>query len=314
LWMLEALDLQGQLTQLGRKMVEFPLDPPLSKMLIMAEKFGCTSEIATIVSMLSIPSIFYRPNDRAEESDKKREKLCVPESDHLTLLHIYNQWVSKNYSSNWCNEYFIMPKAMQKAREVRSQLLDIMHSQGVPIISCGSDWDVVRKAICSAFFHNASKLHSIGQYVNMRNGLPCHLHPSSSLFGLGYTPDYVIYHEVVLTTKEYMRCVTAVDGRWLAEVGPKFFAIKTKGPNSTMQKAIVGIEVAKNEESEDKVDTKLTDHIDSESKPESQLIAPKKPMKRVKKSELNFQIDESEEENDDDDALSFKFSKNKKKP
>jgi hypothetical protein len=38
------------------------------------------------------------------------------------------------------------------------------------------------------------RLQGIGEYVNMLNGMPCHLHPSSALFGLGYTPDYVVYH------------------------------------------------------------------------------------------------------------------------
>jgi pre-mRNA-splicing factor ATP-dependent RNA helicase DHX38/PRP16 len=84
----------------------------------------------------------------------------------------------------------------------------------------------VRKAICSAYFHNSARLKGIGEYVNCRNGMPCHLHPSSALYGLGYTPDYVVYHELVLTTKEYMQCVTAVDPQWLAEMGPMFFSVK----------------------------------------------------------------------------------------
>lgn len=57
-------------------------------------------------------------------------------------------------------------------------------------------------------------------------GMPCHMHPSSALYGLGYTPDYVIYHELVFTSKEYMQCVTAVEPEWLAELGPMFFSIK----------------------------------------------------------------------------------------
>jgi hypothetical protein len=36
----------------------------------------------------------------------------------------------------------------------------------------------------------------------------------------------VCYHELVMTQKEYMRSVTAVDGEWLAELGPMFFSIK----------------------------------------------------------------------------------------
>ena len=69
LWILGALDNTGNLTELGRKMVEFPLDPPLSKMVIISEEFRCTDELLTIVSMLSVPSIFFRPKDRQEESE-----------------------------------------------------------------------------------------------------------------------------------------------------------------------------------------------------------------------------------------------------
>ena len=51
----------------------------------------------------------------------------------------------------------------------------------------------------------------IGEYVNCRSGMPCHLHPTSSLYGLGYTPDYVVYHELVMTSKEYMQQVCVYD-------------------------------------------------------------------------------------------------------
>lgn len=44
------------------------------------------------VSMLSVPSIFYRPKSREEEADGVREKFQVPESDHLTYLNVYLQW------------------------------------------------------------------------------------------------------------------------------------------------------------------------------------------------------------------------------
>ena len=43
---------------------------------------------------------------------------------------------------------------------------------------------------------------------------------------MGYAPDYLVYHELVMTTKEYMQCVTAVDPYWLAEMGPMFFSVK----------------------------------------------------------------------------------------
>uniref|UniRef100_A0A7S4HNM3 RNA helicase n=1 Tax=Vannella robusta TaxID=1487602 RepID=A0A7S4HNM3_9EUKA len=226
LWVLGALDNTGELTALGRKMVEFPLDPPLSKMLIVSEELGCSAEIVIIVSMLSVPTVFFRPKDRQEESDAAREKFMVAESDHLTLLHVYQQWRQHHHSSAWCNEHFVHSKAMYKVREVRSQLLDIMKQQKISHVSCGTEWDVVRKTICSAYFHNAAKFKGIGEYTNLRTGTPCHMHVTSALYGLGYTPDFVVYHELILTTKEYMQCVTAVDAHWLAELGPMFFSIK----------------------------------------------------------------------------------------
>jgi len=226
LWMLEALDNTGGLTPLGRKMVEFPLDPPLSKILIMSERFGCSAEIITIVSMLSVPSIFFRPKDREAESDASREKFFVPESDHLTLLNVYQQWKNNVYSSEWAVEHFIHIKSLRKVREVRQQLLDIMKMQKIALVTCGNYWDVIRKCISSGYFHNTAKLKGIGEYVNVRTGIPCVLHPSSSIYALGYTPDYVVYHELIMTTKEYMSCVTAIDPVWLVELAPLFFSIK----------------------------------------------------------------------------------------
>ena len=103
--------------------------------------------------------------------------------------------------------------------------------------SAGTDWDQIRKAICSGYFHNAAKIKGIGEYVNLRTGIPCVLHPSSAIYGLGFTPDYVVYHELVMTTKEYMQCVTAVDPHWLAEMGPMFFSVKEAyGQTSTLQR------------------------------------------------------------------------------
>lgn len=128
-------------------------------------------------------------------------------------------------------------KALKKVREVRSQLLDIMKTLKMDTASSsGTDWDVVRKAICSGYFHNAAKIKGIGEYVNLRTGIPCVLHPSSAIYGLGFTPDYVVYHELVMTTKEYMQCVTSVDPHWLAELGPMFFSVKQAYGNSGLMK------------------------------------------------------------------------------
>ncbi|CAI8056651.1 Pre-mRNA-splicing factor ATP-dependent RNA helicase DHX16 [Geodia barretti] len=62
LYALGALNHMGELTKVGRKMAEFPVDPMMSKMLIASEKYKCSEEIVTISAMLSVNNaIFYRP-------------------------------------------------------------------------------------------------------------------------------------------------------------------------------------------------------------------------------------------------------------
>ena len=233
LWVLGALDNLGNLTTLGKRMSEFPMEPSLAKILIMSVEYGCSEELLTIVSMLSVPTVFYRPKERQEESDAAREKFYVAESDHLTLLHVYSQWKNNGYKDSWCNQHFLHGKLLRKAREVRAQLSDIMSSQRLNLRSCGTDWDVIRKCIASGYFHQAARVKGIGEYVNCRTGVPMNLHPTSALYGLGYTPDYVVYHELTLTSKEYMGTVTAVDPYWLAELGSAFYSIRERGSLST---------------------------------------------------------------------------------
>lgn len=48
----------------------------------------------------------------------------------------------------------------------------------------GAD-SALRKAIAAGYFHQAARVKGIGEFVNIRTGLPTHLHPTSALYGLG---------------------------------------------------------------------------------------------------------------------------------
>ena len=78
LWVLGALDNTGALTPLGRKMAEFPLDPPLAKMLLFSETLGCAAEVLVVVSMLSVPSVFFRPKDRERRATRRARSSSCP--------------------------------------------------------------------------------------------------------------------------------------------------------------------------------------------------------------------------------------------
>ena len=133
LYALSALDDEGLLTRLGRKMADFPMDPPLAKMLIASVELGCSEEILSIVAMLSVQSVFYRPKEKQGQADSKKAKFHQPEGDHLTLLTVYNGWKASNFSNPWCYENFIQARSMRRAQDVRKQLLGIM-DRYVPVM------------------------------------------------------------------------------------------------------------------------------------------------------------------------------------
>ena len=221
LYNLGALDEEGLLTRLGRKMAEFPLEPPMSKMLIASVDLGCSEEILTIVAMLSAQNIFHRPKEKQAAADAKKNKFFQAEGDHLTLLSVYEAWKAQGFSTPWCFENFLQARSLKRAQDVRKQLLTIMDRYKLETTSAGRNYNKIRRAICSGFFFHSAKKDPQEGYKTVVDNTPTYIHPSSALFQR--QPDWVVYHELVLTTKEYMREVCAIDQKWLVELAHRFF-------------------------------------------------------------------------------------------
>jgi len=218
---LGALDEEGLLTRLGRKMAEFPLEPSLSKMLILSVDLGCSEEILTITAMLSVENPFYRPRDKQAQADMKKAKFHQAEGDHLTLLAVYKAWEAAKCSNPWCFENFVQARSMKRAQDVRKQLVTIMDRYRLLLMSAGKNYKLICKAICAGFFTQAAKKDPQEGYRTLVDQNPVYIHPSSAVFNKN--PEYVIYHELVLTTKEYMRNILVIDAKWLTELAPAFY-------------------------------------------------------------------------------------------
>lgn len=234
LYALSALDGEGLLTRLGRKMADFPNDPQLSKVLISSVELGCAEEIVTIVAMLNVNAIFYRPKEKQQQADQKKAKFNQPEGDHLTLLAVYNAWKQSKFSNPWCYDNFIQARSMHRAQDVRKQLIDILERHKHPILSAGRNSDIIRRALCAGFFRNVARKDPQEGYKTVVEGTPCYIHPSSALFGK--SAEWVLYHEVVMTGREYMREATVVKPNWLVEAAPTFFKIADTSQLSKRQK------------------------------------------------------------------------------
>lgn len=195
---LGALDDEGELTEQGRKMAEFPLDPQLSKVLLESSRLGCSSEILTIVSLLSVQNCFIRPYEMREEADDAKRQFSHPDSDHLTLLNVYNSYLEQkngkfesgngNESGNdnrddtdnslnvnnetslfyWFQDNYLNGRALKAAQDVRDQLQRIMERLKLPIVSCINSFSNSSQSQSSN--SNSNSNSSSSRYSNQKGG------------------------------------------------------------------------------------------------------------------------------------------------
>lgn len=237
LYSLGALNSQGSLTKIGRKMAEFPIDVMFCKCLLLSSKYGVFEEILSIIAILGESStLFYRPKDKREQADKAKEKFFNELGDHLTLLNIWEQWVDTGYSNQWCQDNFIQYKTLKRAKNIHEQLERLCQRVGITAeksptqdpIADKSDKDLmIQKSIVSGFFPNIARLSKTGDsYRRLKQNQPVFIHPSSAIYPTKPPPKLVLYHELVLTSKEFMRNCMVIDDKWIKEFSSHYYNLK----------------------------------------------------------------------------------------
>ncbi|KAK3159755.1 hypothetical protein QOZ80_1BG0050680 [Eleusine coracana subsp. coracana] len=232
LYSLGILDEDAKLTvPIGFQVAEIPLDPMISKMLLSANDFGCSDEILTIASFLSVQSVWVSVRGVKKEFDEAKLRFAAAEGDHVTFLNIYKGFHQSGKSSQWCYKNFLNYQALKKVVDIRGQLLRLMKRFGIPLKSCDRDMQAVRKAIIAGSFANACHLEEYsqnGMYKTIRTSQEVYIHPSSVLFRVN--PKWVVYQSLVSTDKHYMRNVIAIEPSWLTEAAPHFYQYRTPNP------------------------------------------------------------------------------------
>ncbi|KAA0158097.1 hypothetical protein FNF31_03884 [Cafeteria roenbergensis] len=254
LYALGALNQRGELTRLGRRMAEFPTDPLLSKMLLAAEKFRCVDEALTVAAMLDVQgAVFFTPRDRKRLAQLAHQTFARgAEGDHGMLLQVFSQWEESGFSKQWCKDNFVQDRSMRRARDVREQLLGLCERVEIEPSSSPDDSEALAKAITAGYFFNAARLNRSGNYRTTKTAHTVAMHPSSILapkqaprgadkdkdaearkqLGLPSQedalparppPEWVVYHELVETSREYMRCITPIKPAWLTEIAPHYY-------------------------------------------------------------------------------------------
>ncbi|CAK8541921.1 unnamed protein product [Lathyrus sativus] len=234
LYLIDAIDENGAITSIGRKMAELPLEPSLSRTLMEANNYGCITEALTVAAMLSTETALL-PGQSKTEKKRKRPLSNLPDGfglgDHIQLLQIYERWHQTDYDIGWCKDHGLQVRGMTFARDVRKQLSQILQKIAKEPLDIKEnrkgeeyrrDYRNLRKALCVGYANQLAerKMHHNGYRTLGFRGQIVQVHPSSALSSdeLGKFPDYVVYHELIATPRPYMRNVCSVEMKWVIPI------------------------------------------------------------------------------------------------
>ncbi|KAI6863945.1 ATP dependent RNA helicase [Hortaea werneckii] len=239
LYSLGALNDYAKLTSpLGTRIAELALEPMLAKCLLSSPSFGCLSEMLTIAAMVSLQGNVWFTHDEKKREESARRKFAVEEGDHLTLLNVYQAFVtSGKKDAKWCQQHYLNFKSMIRAVSIRNQLRRYLERFGIDVTeSLGSGQGVlraggqppeerIRRCLTSGYFAHAARMQADGTFRTIDGGTTLHAHPSSLMFNR--KADWVIFTEIMETgEKTYIRDVTKIEKGWLTEYAPEYYRVK----------------------------------------------------------------------------------------
>lgn len=246
LYSLGSVDDYAKLTRpLGVRMAELSVEPMMAKVLLSAPTMGCLSEILSIAAMTSLQgAVWFHHDGEKKATESARRKFAVEEGDHLTLLNVYQAFVTKGKKeSKWCRDNYLNYKSMSRAVSVRAQLKRYLERFGLDVDeSLGTKQRAdevpdkgkqIRKCLTAGYFAHAARMQPDGTFRTINGSVTLHAHPSSLMFvSLNFQQnfenladdkqnrkaDWVIFHEILETgNKTFIRDVTKIEKAWLLD-------------------------------------------------------------------------------------------------
>ncbi|XP_029788630.1 putative pre-mRNA-splicing factor ATP-dependent RNA helicase DHX32 [Suricata suricatta] len=233
---LAALDNDGNLSEFGIIMSEFPLDPQLSKSILASCEFDCVEEMLTIAAMVTAPSCFSSLPRGAEEAALACWKPFLhPEGDHFTLVNIYKAYqdVALNSSSEhgvdkWCQDHSLNCCALRTADAIRAELSDIVRRIELPWAepAFGSKENAlnIKKALLSGYFmQTARDVDGSGNYLMLTHRQVAQLHPRSGYALAHRAPEWVVFHQFSVAENNYIQITSEISPELFVQLAPQYY-------------------------------------------------------------------------------------------
>jgi ATP-dependent helicase HrpA len=220
---LGAIDGAGELTQIGRRLATFPIDPRIGRMLVSGERENALDEVLVIASALSVQDPRDRPLDKRDQADEAHARFADPDSDFMSFLNIWKAYheqsrvLSHSKLRKWCVANFLSSLRMREWHDVHTQLLAMVKEHRSAINTQPATPDRIHRALLAGLLCNIGRLDEEGEYVGAHS-TRFRIFPGSGL--ISKKPKWLMAAEIVRTTRVYARTVARIRPEWIEELGP----------------------------------------------------------------------------------------------
>ncbi|WP_182906734.1 ATP-dependent RNA helicase HrpA [Microbispora sp. H13382] len=218
-----------QLTPLGRKLAQLPVDPRLARMVLEAEKNGCAREVMIIAAALSIQDPRERPADKQQAADEKHRRFADKESDFLTYLNLWNylrdkqKELSSGAFRRLCKAEFLNYLRVREWQDIDSQLRQVARTLNVVPNSVPADPQRVHQSLLAGLLSHIGVKdvvdkrrqegrRPITEYIGARNARFA-IFPGSALAKA--QPQWVMSAELVETSRLWARVNAKIEPDWI---------------------------------------------------------------------------------------------------
>ena len=222
-----AIDPQkGFLTPEGRSLGLFPLEPRFAKVLLKAKELGVVEESLNAVSVLTTGTWRIRPPEEARKADELHKKFADEHNcDLLTMNNVMKAFEASKKNKAFATENYLNFRVLTASANVKMQLKQILFTAKTQLdnnhhFASLRSAERVKISFLSGFYMQIAHLQRGGTYNVLNEATQVLLHPSTSL---KTKPEFALYLEFVLTSKNYIRTISEVNGGWLLELYPDVF-------------------------------------------------------------------------------------------
>lgn len=236
--MLGALDEERNLSPIGKLMVNFPLEPRVSRIIVesIMKYPDVMEEVLVASSFLSANSPYVLPPGEEMEARKAHHRFQEIEGDFVSYLKLFSEFTNSQNKSMFCEKNYLDLRMMLEIQNIDEQLKEIVGHMGLPIVGGGDKSDYLT-CIASGMIQFVCERSGRESYRSLTAD-KIFIHPGSVMFRK--EPLYIVAGEIVRTSRMFAMSVSpltrSILGKLSDDILPRLDAASSHSGKNASQK------------------------------------------------------------------------------